>query len=138
MLSPRQWRALWEWMGSPEAFADPYWEQTFARFENRDVLHPMIDEFFSSMGMIECAIEAQRRGVVVVPILKPDDILVDEHYRCRDTFVTLEIAPGVDRPGDRRVLRDRRLDVPGSDEPAPVGEHDAAVTRSSSLPGAVA
>ena len=98
MLSPRQWRALWEWMGSPEAFADPYWEQTFARFENRDVLHPIIGEFFSTMGMIESAIEAQRRGVVVVPILKPDDILVDDHYRSRETFVSLEVAPGVEAP----------------------------------------
>ena len=98
LLSPRQWRALWEWMGSPEAFADPYWEQTFARFENRDVLHPMFDEFFASMGMVDAAAEGQRRGVVVMPILKPDDILADEHFRSRETFVTAEIAPGLTAP----------------------------------------
>ena len=98
LLSPRQWRSLWEWMGSPEAFADPYWEQTFARFENRDVLHPMFDEFFSAMGMVEAAAEGQRRGVVVMPILKPDDILVDEHFRSRSTFVDAELAPGVQAP----------------------------------------
>ena len=85
-------------MGSPEAFADPYWEQTFARFENRDVLHPMFDEFFASMGMVDAAAEGQRRGVVVMPILKPDDILADEHFRSRETFVTAEIAPGLTVP----------------------------------------
>ena len=26
VLSPRQWRAMWEWLGKPEAFADPHWE----------------------------------------------------------------------------------------------------------------
>ena len=98
LLSPRQWRALWEWMGSPEAFADPYWEQTFARFENRDVLHPMFDEFFAPMGMVEAAAEGQRRGVVVMPILKPDDILADAHFRSRGTFVDGEIVPGLTVP----------------------------------------
>ncbi len=98
LLSPRQWRSLWEWMGSPEAFSDPYWEQTFARFENRDVLHPMFEEFFASMDMVDAAAEGQRRGIVVMPILKPDDILADEHFRSRATFVDAEIAPGLTAP----------------------------------------
>ena len=98
LLSPRQWRSLWEWMGSPEAFADPYWEQTFARFENRDVLHPMFEEFFAPMAMMDAAIEGQRRGIVITPILKPDDILADGHFASRETFVDAEIAPGLTVP----------------------------------------
>ena len=31
VLSPRQWRAMWEWLGKPEAFADPHWEAFLAR-----------------------------------------------------------------------------------------------------------
>jgi crotonobetainyl-CoA:carnitine CoA-transferase CaiB-like acyl-CoA transferase len=143
LLSPRQWRALWEWMGSPEAFADPYWEQTFARFENRDVLHPIFDEFFAPMKMVDAAAEGQRRGVVVMPILKPDDILADGHFASRRTFVDAEVGPGLQAPVAAGffeldgVRAGYRVPAPGLGEGGPATWADTAdpVARGAATPG---
>ncbi len=127
VLSPRQWFALWEWMGRPEAFADEMWSQTITRIMNGDVLNPVIAEHFAPMMMEEAAAEAQRRGVVVTPMLKPSDILVNEHYMSRSTFVPMELAPGVEAAtasGFMEINRQRQGFRFGS--PA-LGEHNAEV-----------
>ncbi|MDE0235790.1 MAG: CoA transferase, partial [bacterium] len=127
VLSPRQWFALWEWMGRPEAFADEMWSQTITRIMNGDVLNPVIAEHFAPMMMEEAAAEAQRRGVVVTPMLKPSDILVNEHYVSRSTFVPMELAPGVEAAtasGFMEINRQRQGFRFGS--PA-LGEHNAEV-----------
>jgi crotonobetainyl-CoA:carnitine CoA-transferase CaiB-like acyl-CoA transferase len=95
ILAPRQWHALWQWMGSPEELSDPFWATTAGRMQNLDVLNPMFEEFFSTMTMEACAAEAQRRGIVATPMLKPADVLRNEHFVSRHTFRTAEIAPGV-------------------------------------------
>ena len=127
VLSPRQWFALWEWMGRPEAFADEMWSQTITRIMNGDVLNPVIAEHFAPMMMEEAAAEAQRRGVVVTPMLKPSDILVNEHYVSRSTFVPMEVAPGAQAAtasGFMEINRQRqgfRFGAPS------LGEHSAEV-----------
>lgn len=127
ILSPRQWFAMWEWMGRPEAFADEMWSQTITRIMNGDVLNPVIAEHFAPMMMEEAAAEAQRRGVVVTPMLKPSDILVNEHYVSRSTFVPMEVAPGIEAAtasGFMEINRQRqgfRFGAPA------VGEHSAEV-----------
>ena len=127
VLSPRQWFALWEWMGRPEAFADEMWSQTLTRMMNGDVLNPVIAEHFAPMMMEEAAAEAQRRGVVVTPMLKPSDVLVNEHYVSRTTFVPMEVAPGVQAAtasGFMEINRQRqgfRFGAPS------LGEHSAEV-----------
>ena len=98
MLAARQWKAMWHWMGEPEAFADPMWEQTFVRLQNTDVLNPVFEEFFSTMNMEEAAAEAQRRGIVATPMLKPGDVLRNDHFVSRGTFVTTDVAPGIHAP----------------------------------------
>lgn len=95
LLAPRQWKAMWEWMGSPEEFADPMWEQTFVRLQNMDVLNAVFEEFFADKNMIELCAEAQRRGVVATPRLEPHGVLENEHFASRGTFVDAEVAPGV-------------------------------------------
>jgi crotonobetainyl-CoA:carnitine CoA-transferase CaiB-like acyl-CoA transferase len=128
VLSPRQWFALWEWMGRPEAFADEMWSQTITRIMNGDVLNPVIAEHFAPMMMEEAAAEAQRRGVVVTPMLKPSDILVNEHYVSRSTFVPMEVAPGVEAAtasGFMEINRQRQGFRFGAPEP---GEHSAEVS----------
>lgn len=95
LLAPRQWRAMWQWMGSPEEFADPMWEQTFVRMQNMDVLNPVFEAFFADKTMEAAAAEAQRRGVVATPRLEPSGVLKNEHFRSRGSFVEAEVAPGV-------------------------------------------
>ena len=91
ILSSRQWKGMWEWLGKPEEFSDPIWEQTFERIINADVLNPYFEKFFAPMKMEECAQEAQKRGVVVTPLLKPSDILENPHFISRKTFMETEI-----------------------------------------------
>lgn len=98
VLSPRQWRAMWEWLGSPEAFADPFWEGFVARLQNADVLTQLYTEHFAQMTMEEVSAEAQRRGIVCTPVLRPEEVLANEHLASRGTFRDLEIARGVRGP----------------------------------------
>ena len=95
ILAPRQWQALWQWMGSPEALSDPMWATTVGRMQNMDVLNPMFEEFFSTMTMVDAAAEAQRRGIVATPMLKPADVLVNEHFVSRETFRHADLTPGM-------------------------------------------
>ncbi|MFL3012347.1 MAG: CaiB/BaiF CoA transferase family protein, partial [Acidimicrobiales bacterium] len=95
ILAPRQWKALWEWMGSPESFADEYWESTINRYLNLDVINPLFWEHWQNKPMIEGCIEAQKRGVIATPMLKPSDVLANTHYKSRGTFQTLEITNGL-------------------------------------------
>ncbi len=98
VLSPRQWRAMWEWLGKPEAFADPHWETFIARLQNADLLTKLYEEHFASMSMEEVSEEAQRRGIVCTPVLRPDEVLNNVHLRARRTFVDLPVAPGMTGP----------------------------------------
>ncbi len=94
ILSPRQWQSMWEWLGKPEEFADPIWEQAFQRIVNADVINPYFTRLFEPMKMEQCAKEAQERGVVVTPLLKPSDIIKNEHFISRNTFTEQEVASG--------------------------------------------
>ena len=98
VLAPRQWRALWEWMGRPESFADEYWESTFNRYVNIDVLNPAFWKHWADRPMVEGCAEAQALGVVATPMLKPSDVLGSAHYRSRGTFTTDEVADGITGP----------------------------------------
>lgn len=125
VLSPRQWRAMWEWLGRPEAFADPHWETFLARLQNADVLNALYTEHFASMTMDEVCSEAQRRGIVCTPVLRPEEVLSNVHFVSRRTFVETELAGGVRGPVAQgfHELDGERLGFRGP-APAP-GEHQA-------------
>ncbi|HUP76855.1 MAG TPA: CoA transferase [Acidimicrobiales bacterium] len=137
ILAPRQWQALWQWMGSPEELSDPFWATTAGRMQNLDVLNPMFEEFFSTMTMVECAAEAQRRGIVATPMLKPADVLVNEHFISRKTFRRTELAPGLSAQvaDGYFALDDERMGfrfrAPG------IGEHQSLVPRPIDAPSPV-
>jgi crotonobetainyl-CoA:carnitine CoA-transferase CaiB-like acyl-CoA transferase len=95
VLSPRQWRAMWEWLGKPEEFADPHWEQFPARLMNADLLTKRYEAHFAELTMEEVSAEAQRRGIVCTPVLRPGEVLENVHLRSRGTFVEAQAAPGL-------------------------------------------
>ena len=93
ILSPRQWESLWDWMGKPEAFGDlEYWSQVGNRIMNADVLNPAYSEFFSDKNMLDICVEGQNRGIVVTPLLKPQEVLSDPHLSARGTFIDTEVG----------------------------------------------
>jgi len=95
ILSPRQWHAMREWLGDPDFLQDPKYDSFLGRMEIADALAVMIGDLFATMSHQEVAFEAQKRGIVCTPVLTPDEILANEHYASRGTFVPLEYAPGV-------------------------------------------
>ena len=126
ILSPRQWRAMREWMGDPEYLRDPIYESFLGRMSSADALMVTIGDHFATMTHEECAFEAQRRGIVCTPVLTPSEVLANEHFASRGTFVRdAEWAKGRRGPvasgfweidGERQGFRQRA--------PA-LGEHDA-------------
>ena len=65
---------------------------------NLDVINPLFWEHWQNKPMIEGCIEAQKRGVIATPMLKPSDVLANTHYKSRGTFQTLEITNGLTAP----------------------------------------
>ncbi len=97
ILAPRQWMALYEWMGRPELFADEeFWSQVGNRIMNADVLNPQYEAFFADKKMLDICTEAQQRGIVATPLLTPSEVLVDPHLAERGTFADAEVAAGVE------------------------------------------
>ncbi|MAE96830.1 MAG: CoA transferase [Deltaproteobacteria bacterium] len=96
VLVPKHWRALMEWVGHPEELADPKYDQFINRLMEMDTIVPVLEGFFADKKKTEVAVEAQRRGIPATPLLRPGEVLDNEHTRGRGTFRTLPVAPGVE------------------------------------------
>ena len=95
VLSPRQWQAMRAWLGEPDYLQDPEYDGFVARFMIADaVLNPLYEELFSTMTMEEVSEEAQRRGIVATPILKPGDVITNHHLEARKTFDRVPLSTG--------------------------------------------
>jgi crotonobetainyl-CoA:carnitine CoA-transferase CaiB-like acyl-CoA transferase len=128
ILSPRQWHAMRSWLGEPDYLQDPELDGFVGRLGIAEaVLNPLFETHFAAMEMEEVAAEAQRRGIVCTPVLTPTEVLSNEHFVSRGTFVEGELSAGLSGPissgffdfdGQRQGYRTR------SPEP---GEHTAEV-----------
>ena len=128
ILSVRQWHAMREWLGEPEFLQDPALDGFVARREIAEhVLNPLLEAHFADLSMEEVSLEAQKRGIVCTPALTPADILTNEHFESRDTFVDVELAPGVlARIASGYFEIDGRRAGPTAPPPA-IGEHTERV-----------
>ncbi len=129
VLSARQWRALWEWMGEPEEFADPHWEQFINRLMAADVLTPAYEAHFARMTMEEVSAEAQRRGIVCTPVLRPEEVLANEHLNSRGTFVEAELVEGISAPMASGFLEMDGVRQGPTRRAPRIGEHSAEVRQ---------
>jgi crotonobetainyl-CoA:carnitine CoA-transferase CaiB-like acyl-CoA transferase len=114
ILSPRQWRGLFEWLGRPEAFAAPSFERTEVRFRSPALL-PALATFFADKDRSRLEAEGQRFGVPVAALLDLDEALASEQMTARRAFVDVELAPGVSAPFPNGVIEvdGRRLGPTG-------------------------
>jgi crotonobetainyl-CoA:carnitine CoA-transferase CaiB-like acyl-CoA transferase len=94
IMAPRQWHAMREWLGNPDYLQDPKYDSFLGRMEIADALGVIVGDLFATMDHEDVAREAQKRGIVCTPVLSPAEVLDNEHFRSRDTFVTGEYAPG--------------------------------------------
>ena len=69
ILSPRQWRAMREWLGEPDFLQDPLYDSFLGRMGIADALMVTIGDHFATMTHEEVSFEAQRRGIVCTPCL---------------------------------------------------------------------
>ena len=96
ILVPKHWRRMLEWAGEPEELMDPKYDQFVARLVDMDKIVPVLERFFADKKKIDVAVEAQRRGIPATPLLRPGEVLENEHTVGRGTFVPIEVAPGVE------------------------------------------
>jgi crotonobetainyl-CoA:carnitine CoA-transferase CaiB-like acyl-CoA transferase len=94
ILVKHHWQAMLEWMGRPESLLDPALDTLLGRLVNQKKIDEALKQFFADKKKIDIAVEAQRRGIPVTPLLRPGEVLANEHTAARGTFVELEVAPG--------------------------------------------
>ncbi len=96
ILVEHHWRALLNWIGNPEELRDPALNAFVARLMKMDVIVPAIEGFFRDQKKVDVAREAQSRGIPATPLLRPSEVLSNEHTLERGSFRRLEVAKGVE------------------------------------------
>jgi crotonobetainyl-CoA:carnitine CoA-transferase CaiB-like acyl-CoA transferase len=125
LLSPRQWRAMREWLGEPEQFSDPKFDTIGARYSASAELNALIATLFAGQTMGHLVDEGQARGVPIAAVLDPAEALASEHFRAVRALASAEFADGVrlDVPTGAFVVDRARA---GLREPAPAVGTDTA------------
>ena len=127
ILVKHHWRALLDWMGNPPELADPVLDSLIGRLMNMKPVDAALARFFADKKKIDIAVEAQRRGIPVTPLLLPGEVLANEHTRARGTFRELDVVPGepASFPSGFFEIDGERV---GPRERAPaLGEHNRAI-----------
>lgn len=122
VLAPRQWQGMFEWMGRPEEFADPSFQQLQTRFASKTLL-PAIARMFATRTRRELEEEGQRYGVPAAAVLDLDEALETEQMLARRAFVPVEFAPGLVAPVANGVIEidGIRMGIAGPAPKAPDG-----------------
>jgi crotonobetainyl-CoA:carnitine CoA-transferase CaiB-like acyl-CoA transferase len=94
LLAARQWRAMFAWLGEPEAFADPRFDSIAARVAAADELEPLIRQLFADQPAAELVAEAARRGVPLAQVLSPGEALDSDHFTKAGTVQEVPLADG--------------------------------------------
>jgi len=94
ILVAKHWRALMDWIGRPEELMDPKYNEFINRLIDLDKIVPILERFFVDKKKVEVAVEAQRRGIPATPLLRPSEVLANEHTIGRGTFTSLPVAEG--------------------------------------------
>lgn len=127
IMAPRQWRAMREWLGDPEYLRDPKYESFLGRMEIADAVNVMIGDLFATMTHEEVSFEAQKRGIVCTPVLSPEEVLENVHFRSRRTFVDGEFAQGERGPIASGFFELDRERQGYRQRPPALGEHSGRI-----------
>lgn len=133
MLSKRQWRGMFGWLGEPAEFADPRYDSIAARFEAGDRLDSLIVALFADQRGADLVEEAAHRGVPLAQVLTLGEATASDHFVAAGAVTTTEIAPGITAtvPVGSVQVDGRRL---GWRTPAPAVGAGAAAAPRTSLP----
>lgn len=103
VLAKRQWRAMFEWMGRPDEFADPSYDDLRTRFASTTLV-PAIERHFAGMTRAEIEEQGKKYGVPAAPVLTLAEALDTEQIRARGFLREVELAPGLIAPVPAGVL----------------------------------
>jgi hypothetical protein len=126
VLAPRQWRGLRGWLGEPEEFQDPKYDQIGARFAAWPQISALFRDMVADQPMKELVAAGQERGVPIAAVLTPSRILGSEHFHAVGAITEAELVPGVRTSvptgyfvvdGQRRGFR-TPAPAPGEDSPS--------------------
>jgi len=81
-------------MGNPPELDDPVLETLVGRIMNQKRADAALAVFFADKKKIDIAVEAQARGIPVTPLLRPGEVLSNEHTLARGTFRELDVVLG--------------------------------------------
>ncbi|MBK4998748.1 CoA transferase [Pseudomonas sp. S31] len=95
LLNPRQWQGMSAWLGDDHPFTDPAFASLSRRFKVIREINAVIAEHFRDQPVAELVAEGQRRGVPIAAVSQPQQVLEDPHFRARESFVELPLAPGL-------------------------------------------
>lgn len=95
MLAPKHWRGMFGWLGEPEEFADPKFEQLINRFMSWDKLRPAIADFFADQTRDDLIVQGGKLGIPIASLNTPAETAASDHVATRRSFVNAEVAPGL-------------------------------------------
>jgi crotonobetainyl-CoA:carnitine CoA-transferase CaiB-like acyl-CoA transferase len=97
VLSRRQWRGMFTWMGEPEEFADAAYDNILVRFGSAALL-AAIGRFFAPQTRADLEVAGQQHGVPTAAVLTLDEALVTDQIKARGFLRPAELAPGLTVP----------------------------------------
>ncbi|MDT5280226.1 MAG: hypothetical protein QOJ20_1421 [Mycobacterium sp.] len=92
LLSARQWRGMFAWLGEPEQFADPKFDSIAARYAASRALNVAIADLVAAQTMDDLVAEGQRRAVPIAAVLTPAETLSSQHFRAVGALADVELA----------------------------------------------
>lgn len=128
LLAQRQWRSMFDWLGRPEAFADPKFDTIPARFAAAGTLHPLIASLFARSSRDELVAEGAARGIPVGGVSGPQEVLRTPHFLESGALADIAISENrtVLGPSGYVSINGTRV---GFRSAAPVFEGDGAAGR---------
>jgi crotonobetainyl-CoA:carnitine CoA-transferase CaiB-like acyl-CoA transferase len=103
VLAPRQWRGMFEWMGRPEEFADPAFDNLAVRFASTTLL-PAIGAFFADKTREELESQGQLAGVPIASVLDLEEALRSPQATARGVFHDVELSDGIVAPVPNGIM----------------------------------
>lgn len=97
ILSPRQWQAMFRWLGEPADLADPALMLLHNRFAAAGRIDPAIVGLFSTRTRAQIVAEGREHGVPAAAVLTPSEVFEVPQFRERNAFIEIQ-------HGDRTAL----------------------------------
>lgn len=90
LVLDRQWASMVKAMGKPELLTDPRFATSADRVTNRDLLNPIVQEWFLSFPSDEAALAVlEQNRIACAPVLSVEDTLAHPYFKARQMVRTV-------------------------------------------------